>query len=100
MAATLTTCRTHLPHAYLRHPGTLCPGCVETGCVATCDLQVRDLEARLLAEREEKAVLVEDKAALQGRLMQLREAGTVRAARACPLRAYAPHTRTKLGQKL
>jgi len=38
---------------------------------------VRDLEARLLAEREEKAALVEDKAALQGRLMQLRDAGTV-----------------------
>jgi hypothetical protein len=38
---------------------------------------VRDLEARLLAEREEKAALVEDKAALQGRMMQLRDAGTV-----------------------
>ncbi len=41
--------------------------------------QVRDLEARLLAEREEKASLLEEKQALQARLMKLREAGTVRA---------------------
>eukprot|EP00983_Pelagomonas_calceolata_P092847 1157713-Pelagomonas_calceolata.AAC.1 len=45
--------------------------------------QVRDLEARLLVEREEKAALVEDKAALQGRLMQLRDAGTVGGAEGC-----------------
>lgn len=41
-------------------------------------LQVRDLEARLLAEREEKAALLEEKQAVQARLMKLREAGTVR----------------------
>ncbi|KAF5831835.1 P-loop containing nucleoside triphosphate hydrolase protein [Dunaliella salina] len=45
-------------------------------CPLLHTLQVRDLEARLLVEREEKAALVEDKTALQGRLMQLRDAGT------------------------
>lgn len=40
-------------------------------------LQVRDLEARLLAEREEKGRLMEEKTALQARLMKLRDAGTV-----------------------
>uniref|UniRef100_A0A7S3VM07 Kinesin motor domain-containing protein n=1 Tax=Dunaliella tertiolecta TaxID=3047 RepID=A0A7S3VM07_DUNTE len=48
----------------------------DPNAVAVSIARVRDLEARLLVEREEKAALVEDKAALQGRLMQLRDAGT------------------------
>jgi hypothetical protein len=40
-------------------------------------MQVRDLEARLLAEREEKGRLMDEKQALGARLAKLRDAGTV-----------------------
>ncbi len=43
-------------------------------------LQVRDLEARLIAEREEKGRLMDEKQALGARLAKLRDAGTVRGA--------------------
>ncbi|KIZ06413.1 Kinesin-like protein FLA10 [Monoraphidium neglectum] len=38
--------------------------------------RVRDMEARLLEEREEKAALAAEKAALQARLAKLKDAGT------------------------